>query len=939
MHASFLFEIELMFWLQLNKAHPQSSMLLNINDPIQVHLLVETALWDAKEYEILSSEEVDQLKKQCQSLNQRIQTARQNLIVQSKFRDATRSVSKLYPDKKKGAELNDNSKSKRGLFGGRRNSDQIREADLERATCEKKCEDLAIELWSLERRLMEPENRLLKHTAGILQMTHRGPKKDQKSPAEVQQNGIPPGSPESMYTYHNDRNSIDEIDDEVPNFDERSFYRPVDPLDISFGAFGMHQELETPSTEASKEHIQLISSTEQKLEDLNSALREVIIKANPERQASYSPVPLARTNAQGRPTVPGETLQSHLDYLEQGIATLDQEHSAAKRQADELNASMEDTLEELNREVMGLLSPTHPELQEPPALTGQQTGLRDQLYYFQDIIASVEEELSKAAEIIANPPVSSEKSEQKEQNDHMETVLTGLWEIIQSGEEEIRKQKQERRQQRAASGRVVDESDTGSEMGDPNEPFTLQAFSAKVQFLYSSATQLKEHKKVLQRQIKQQRELNNKSESTKDAELLARQEELEQTRDLLEKTERSANDLQDQLSNVMGQLAKARQAEKMDSESRANTESTAMREIQEQLTNSRRMHEEELTNANREAAERISSLSDANRKVEEQLVATTRDSQERIANLATNNRNLENQLEAANKKISELEVELQDMKDGHGINNAEYTGKMTNHEARIAELSTALAAAATTRVAYEASIREKDKLLQSKEKEVEEISMKIAELQTEVVIARAELDGAYGSRAQRAAEVASNPLIQKEIDALTNKNIALQEQIDALHSKNFTLQGEIATLQAVRPPGPSPASAEQEAKVKELKRELEETIEEYELMTKASIEWERERERLEGEIDKLRDEREGLETQLSDEKVRWMGLKSPGGDGAPASAGVTQNTSTTVLKNEFKKMMRDTRAENARALRVRFPILMLLLVEGMWLWRSMLTYE
>ncbi|PQE17001.1 involucrin repeat protein [Rutstroemia sp. NJR-2017a BBW] len=209
---------------------------------------------------------------------------------------------------------------------------------------------------------------------------------------------------------------------------------------------------------------------------------------------------------------------------------------------------------------------------------------------------------------------------------------------------------------------------------------------------------------------------------------------------------------------------------------------------------------------------------------------------------------------------------------------------MTDHEARIAELSTALAAAATTRVAYEASIREKDKLLQSKEKEVEEISMKIAELQTEVVIARAELDGAYGSRAQRAAEVASNPLIQREIDALTNKNIALQEQIDALHSKNFTLQGEIATLQAVRQ-GPSPASAEQEAKVKELKRELEETIEEYELMTKASIEWEREREKLEGEIDKLRDEREGLETQLSDEKVRWMGLKSPCGDGTPASAG------------------------------------------------------
>jgi hypothetical protein len=99
-----------------------------------------------------------------------------------------------------------------------------------------------------------------------------------------------------------------------------------------------------------------------------------------------------------------------------------------------------------------------------------------------------------------------------------------------------------------------------------------------------------------------------------------------------------------------------------------------------------------------------------------------------------------------------------------------------------------------------------------------------------------------------------------------------------------------------------------------LKKELEETIEEYEQMTKASIEWEKEREQLESTIDKLRDERENLEAQLSDERVRWLGMKSPGVDGA-AQPGAT---STTVLKNEFKKMMRDTRAENAKALRVFF---------------------
>ena len=77
---------------------------------------------------------------------------------------------------------------------------------------------------------------------------------------------------------------------------------------------------------------------------------------------------------------------------------------------------------------------------------------------------------------------------------------------------------------------------------------------------------------------------------------------------------------------------------------------------------------------------------------------------------------------------------------------------------------------------------------------------------------------------------------------------------------------------------------------------------------------------LEVTIDKLREERENLEAQLSDEKVRWLGMKSPGVEGTSGGGNGMGNTSTTVLKNEFKKMMRDTRAESAKILRVcHFP--------------------
>ena len=804
----------------MNPTRPQSSPLLNVNDPIQVHLLVETALFDSKEYEILSQEEVDDLKKQCHYLTQRIEQTRQNLAIQSKYRDAAISMAKLYSpsDKKKVGDSPDSKKSRRSILGhNRQGSDQVREAEQERMASERKCEELAVELFSLEKRLMEPQSKLLKHTAGILQMTHKGPKKTPKGPGNQQQPGIP-GSPESMYTYSNARSSMEPIGDEF-FFDERSAYKSADKLD-GFGDINRESVIGPPPKSQAREQMQIITKTEQTLEALNSRLREVIVKANPQRRASYA-APPSKSN-------PGETLQSHLEYLEKSISTIDQEHSLATRKHEQSESAMEETLESLNRELRGLLLPYDANQPEPPELTGK--GLNEQLMFFQDIIGAVEVELARAG-------ANAKNMGNQDNLEQMETVMMGLWDIIQSGEEENRQRKQQRRQTRTAQNLPEDEDDMSpDEGGDPNEPFTLQGFSTKVQWLYSQATRLKDQKKVLQRQIKQQRELNSKSDATKDAELAQKVEEVERIQALLIRTERDADSVREQLSLVMQKLDDARQQERMREQSRQGDESAAIRAAQEQLN---------------ERAETIAAL----------------------------------------------EEELQDLKDDRSIASAELQGRIADSESKIASLTRELAAAAAAQATFEAGIKEKEKAVLDKEQELESSNMEIARLQTEVTIARAELDGAYGSRAQRAAEVAANPVIQKEIDNLKERNA--------------TLTGELAAL---KQNGASGGASDE--KMRTLKKELEETIEEYEQMTKASIEWEKEREQLESTIDKLRDERESLEAQLSDEKVRWLGMKSPGVDGA-AQPGAT---STTVLKNEFKKMMRDTRADSAKALRVCLSI-------------------
>jgi chromosome segregation ATPase len=154
------------------------------------------------------------------------------------------------------------------------------------------------------------------------------------------------------------------------------------------------------------------------------------------------------------------------------------------------------------------------------------------------------------------------------------------------------------------------------------------------------------------------------------------------------------------------------------------------------------------------------------------------------------------------------------------------------------------------------------------------------------------LDGAYGSRAERAADVSMNPAVKKEMDNLRESETSLRKQLELLISRHEANGA---------------GSAELQNKVNNLQKELRDTIEDYELMTKASIEFEKERDHLEATIDSVRERCEALETQLSDEKVKWLGAKS----NAPS-----ETTSTMVLKNEFKKMMRDTRAENIKALRV-----------------------
>ena len=139
----------------------------------------------------------------------------------------------------------------------------------------------------------------------------------------------------------------------------------------------------------------------------------------------------------------------------------------------------------------------------------------------------------------------------------------------------------------------------------------------------------------------------------------------------------------------------------------------------------------------------------------------------------------------------------------------------------------------------------------------------------------------------------------------------LLAEIENLEKKNGDLIDEIVKLKNERAEGAN--SENQGKRFKMLQKELDDMLKDFEGLTKQGIEAEQERSKLESMVDALKDKVEALETALAEEKIRLIGSSSPGEPRA------RETTTTNVLRQEFRKMMRDMRAEQARALRVCFP--------------------
>ncbi|KAG6009267.1 hypothetical protein E4U21_002871 [Claviceps maximensis] len=932
---------------------------VDLKDPIQIHLLTETALLDSQGYEILSQEEVDELKKQAELLSQRVESTKSNLAIQRKYRDAAASMARL----DQGAGGADDYRSE--------------ESERERIECERNCDELASELLELEKRLLIPHRKIVEHTAAILQLTHKASKKKMSPQNGYTVNGIP-GSPESLYAYSHGRNSISGQMGEDTYFDDPSGYQ-LDGMERA-RKNAIEIPLKSPIREQNQMRVELDRMREEnaslrnqtdgllnKLQGLNVSLRDTIVRFNPEVNHDYDEPPQVSATPNNKLE---DLLWNQVEYLESGLVAVQAEQDSSSggggggTGGGTGDIQMGERIEAINLQLRDLLMMADPHY--TPTTIPSETDVNGQMVYLEESIRSIDAQLSR-------------NDSSSFANDDAGPVLIGLWESFQRGFSEAKKRKDDRRRNRVDKGLPEDDEDMSDDEGfDTAEPYSLESFSNRVQWMHAQALTLRDQKYVLKRQIKQQRELNNKSDAEKDEELALKQEHLEESRQLLSRAEKDAIDAQKMLAETMADLEEARNAAgealeaaservqerddkiaaleknlqaaqdslasaEMDlSTARSGTHGTEekMADMITQvaaLTQERNVATETTKKLEKELAEITTQMAaltqeknamdktanEVEKKLADMTAQVTAMTQEKkasdkmIKELEKKQADTTAQITTADKTIKGLEKKLADMTAQvtaltQEKNTSDKTTKQLEKklaevtaqaeaitqdkksaakettkklEKELAVITTQVAALTQEKMAAEETAKElkkelavKTKQFRVKDDEVDLLNMTIAELKTEVTIARAELDGAYGSRAERAAEVAA---IKQ-----SSESLKLQNQVDRL------------------------------------KKELSATVEELESVTKETIGSEKEKADVETKLDEALAVRTSLETELEKARDKMAKLQEEldgerlkiHGEGARQGAGasVLSERFRATMREERKKFQEDLREERTR---------------------------
>jgi chromosome segregation ATPase len=202
----------------------------------------------------------------------------------------------------------------------------------------------------------------------------------------------------------------------------------------------------------------------------------------------------------------------------------------------------------------------------------------------------------------------------------------------------------------------------------------------------------------------------------------------------------------------------------------------------------------------------------------------------------------------------------------------------------------------------------KDVLIAQHTKEAAELATHKLALETETARLQSELHAHNALRQEHQG-------LRDRFDALTDELESMRHHAGNDTQRNAKLESQIATHVAEK--------SGNETRIETLQKERADLVQDYETLVREELEVEKEREAMESSIDELKQRVESLETTLSEERIRAMGKRQSMLSERDANEGMTSKvaragagTTMSVMRNEFKKMMREARAEHFRSLKV-----------------------
>ncbi|GBC05870.1 hypothetical protein RclHR1_06490005 [Rhizophagus clarus] len=847
--------------LSLNSPKVPGSSFLDTADEMLMQILISQAVIDSKDFEILSLEEVEELKKDHSLLTNRITALTSKLSLESKIREAASSLARLHASNKR----------------------LSRQATDHLATANRKVDQVATELWKLTQRAGEVQRRLLQHMAGVLSLGIR--KLEEKS------SQYPPYSPQNLPKSKVGNNGIDNLfneimgvnndgennDDENINESDRALSEKISNLENALQ--NVHQtlaearmalkrkdkEIEELKTKAddtlAEARERTIAELRTELEEIGSRLDMVLRKHKVNNQennfgsgsdnedsdeqfsgtSSFYRLSTMTTATQHLQKEQYKNIEENLSALEKALENymfkiykMEQEINSVKNKSDEESKTLQNQLQEALNNVNSTQEKLKTEKTKNSNAQNEINELKEKVKSVQDLEQQIKDMEQRQNERGINEKNSNVNLELKlkqttREYEEMMDHLKNLFNILPD----------------------VDSNDYSSK-----NKFGLDEFINRVRAVKEENRRLHDQASLLQSRLER---LHEQMTELKGQDKI--KQELKNTQQELEETKMKLADLEEKAQSAKSQVQSTNERE---NETRNELES-----LREQLMTS----------------------------------------QEKVR-----------KFEAIMKRQSVLQV----VNDGTTIKEEfqqqlatqeqEYEAQLKERDIIIKKLRDDLTSTTTDKNNVSQTVKDLEEMLKSKTRTLDQREVTINRLESDIVKFKTELAELKAAADGETSKFNNN---NEGNDGVENSGRGdlnnLKEELEAAHEELKNLRNDKEKLEAQLRQSRDTLEKAQEAfsmreaslekRSETMQTELDGILKEFDRLTRNFLDFDSERQKLENSVDNLQKKCEKLENELADEKLKNMGIDA-----------ISEPATTATLRKEFRKMMADLRVEQQKLL-------------------------